>query len=122
MRHCHCILAFIIFQACLSHIFAKYCTSYNPVQNSTLLSPPPGASWSEASLDKWAIDTNGEPLSQDSKEDIKENLEVTSDGHLLLEGFLQLYSLQTSNDEEETWKDLAKHGFDRNLKLKQENN
>lgn len=53
-------------------------------------------------------------------------------------GFVQVYSLQTQNDEAETWKDLvrpvyhlsrdeienqsnvlqAKHGFDRNLRLK----
>jgi hypothetical protein len=74
-----------VFQACLGHIFAKYCIPYNPIQipNSILLSPLPGASWSEASIDKWAIDTNGEPLSPESKEEIMENLEVTTDGRLL---------------------------------------
>lgn len=51
-----------------------------------------------------------------------------------LKGFLQIYQLQTENDEEETWRDLVRgvvmqpdssghsipqstHGFDRMLKL-----
>jgi hypothetical protein len=51
-----------------------------------------------------------------------------------LKGFLQIYQLQTENDEEETWRDLVRgsplwldgptegsiqstHGFDRTLRL-----
>lgn len=55
-------------------------------------------------------------------------------GWIRFEGFLQIYQLQTENDEEETWRDLVSvyfifstkftsnerqsaHGFDRNLNL-----
>jgi len=46
-----------------------------------------------------------------------EFLDVTDTGCLTFKGFLQVYQLQTENDEEETWRDLSKHGFDRNLRL-----
>ncbi|KAJ1842809.1 hypothetical protein LPJ73_005686, partial [Coemansia sp. RSA 2703] len=51
--------------------------------------------------------------------EIQEHLDCReSDNALLKGGFLQLYSLQTnSGDDEETWKDLKKHGFDDNLDL-----
>ncbi|CCA72807.1 hypothetical protein PIIN_06743 [Serendipita indica DSM 11827] len=107
-------------EACLGHIFAKYCIPPpRSTSSGTLLVPPKDAVWTEEALDKWAIDTNGQPLAADAKEDIADNLLVDEQGNLLFEGLLQLYALQTSNDEEETWKDLGKHGFDRRLQLQQ---
>jgi len=107
-------------EGCLKHIFAKYC--YPPVERSAdsvnmLLSPPPNAYLTEEALEKWALETNGEPISQETKLEIMEFFDLNDDGNLIFKGFLQLYQLQTENDEEETWKDLKKHGFDEKLNL-----
>ncbi|KAI8320670.1 hypothetical protein GQ54DRAFT_312443 [Martensiomyces pterosporus] len=69
-------------------------------------------------LEAFAVFTNGEPFSEADLSDIRENLDCTEDGALLKAGFLQLYSLQTNaGDDEETWKDLQKHGYDDQLRL-----
>lgn len=108
-------------EACLKHIFAKYCTP-RPIASATgagpaLLSPPEGAFLSPEGLDSWARDTNGEPFTEETKEELLEFMDVTDDGALTFKGFMQVYQLQTENDAEETWKDLAAHGFDRSLRL-----
>jgi len=69
-------------------------------------------------LDRWAIDTNGEPFSEESKQEMVDFLDMDEDGNLTFKGFLQIYQLQTENDEDETWRDLEKHGFNRFLELK----
>ncbi|KAF9052956.1 hypothetical protein BJ165DRAFT_1339454 [Panaeolus papilionaceus] len=106
----------IQFEKCLAHIFAKFCTPTveNPASGNAFLTPPPDACLTASGLDAWAIATNGEPLTQEAKDEL-EFLDVNDDGHLTFKGFLQLYQLQSENDEEETWKDLGKHGFDRTL-------
>jgi len=106
-------------EACLKHIFAKYCMPAVPKASdaTTLLVPPPDAYLAEGGLQKWAVDTNGQPFSDETKEEMAEFFDITDDGCLTFKGFMQLYQLQTESDEEETWKDLAKHGFDRSLKL-----
>jgi hypothetical protein len=90
-----------------------------------LLSPPANAHLSPEGLDEWARDTNGVPFSKETKEELIEFLDVTADGGLTcvarqqqrwlsdanknrLKGFLQIYQLQTENDEEETWRDLVR--------------
>ncbi|KAL4267096.1 EF-hand domain-containing protein [Pleurotus pulmonarius] len=105
-------------EKCLKHIFAKYCTP-SPENLSTrsegdLLVPPENAYLTDAGLDRWASETNGAPFSEDQKEELQ-MLDVTDDGHLTYAGFIQLYQLQTENDEAETWKDLIVHGFNRRL-------
>lgn len=107
-------------ETCLKHIFTKYCTPTPP--NSahgvqSLLTPPEGAYLTPSGLDSWARDTNGAPFSQETKDELIEFLDVTDDGGLTLKGFMQIYQLQTENDEEETWRDLSCHGFDRTLTL-----
>jgi len=111
-------------EICLKHIFAKYCvpSSVAPQhagdeKRVALLEPPPNAYLTPAGLDAWARDTNGAPFSQETKDELVEFLDVTDDGGLTFKGFLQIYQLQTENDEEETWRDLSNHGFDRALKL-----
>lgn len=109
-------------EACLQHVFAKYCTprpsGAQAVNGGTeLLVPPPHAYLSAEGLDTWARDTNGAPFTQETKDELVEFLDVTEEGGLTFKGFLQIYQLQTENDEKETWKDLRRHGFDRNLKL-----
>ncbi|EJD05817.1 uncharacterized protein FOMMEDRAFT_104082 [Fomitiporia mediterranea MF3/22] len=110
------------FERCLKHIFAKYCTpkatppSASKSLDAQLLVPPENAYFTPEALDQWAIDTNGSPLPNEAKEEL-ELLDGTEEGYLTFQGFLQIYQLQTESDEEETWKDLFSHGFDRNLKL-----
>jgi len=58
-------------------------------------------------LDAWATDTNGSPFSDDTKEEMLEFLDVTDSGDLTFKGFLQIYQLQTENEEDETWNDLV---------------
>jgi len=107
---------------CLKHIFAKYCTPPAPMTSPApgkirVLTPPEGAYLTPEGLDAWARDTNGAPFTSETKEELVEFLDVTADGGLTFKGFLQIYQLQTENDEEETWRDLSNHGFDRTLKL-----
>ncbi|KAG8732901.1 hypothetical protein FRC11_010212 [Ceratobasidium sp. 423] len=71
----------------------------------------------EDGLDAWARDTNGAPFPDETKEEMKDTLDVDERGNLTFDGFIQIYQLQTENDEEETWRDLSAHGFDRNLNL-----
>ncbi|KAG1803661.1 uncharacterized protein HD556DRAFT_599204 [Suillus plorans] len=108
-------------ERCLRHIFAKYCTPRPPRpqkhDSTTLLTPPDDAILDAAGLDAWAEDTNGAPFSEETKEELREFLDVTEEGELTFKGFAQIYQLQTDNDEEETWKDLSNHGFDRTLTI-----
>ncbi|PIA12650.1 hypothetical protein COEREDRAFT_83988 [Coemansia reversa NRRL 1564] len=72
----------------------------------------------EDELQEFAKFTNSTPFSSEELKEICENLKCTKEGFLLKEGFIQLYHLQTaSGDDEETWKDLKKHGYDNYLKL-----
>ncbi|KAG8861189.1 hypothetical protein FRB96_003139 [Tulasnella sp. 330] len=106
-------------EACLGHIFSKYIeppfTSHQA--ESGLLVPEPNAYLTSTGLDRYAIDTNGQPFTEEAKAELREFLDVDEDGHLTLEGFLQIYALQSETDEEETWRDLSTHGFDRHLNL-----
>ncbi|KZV71883.1 hypothetical protein PENSPDRAFT_684239 [Peniophora sp. CONT] len=107
----------------LEHIFAKYCTPAPTNEadatssGTVLLQPPEGAVLTDDALDTWALDTNGALLSDGEKAEL-EMLDVDDDGRLTCKGFIQLYQLQTENDDDETWKDLTKHGFDGQLQLK----
>ncbi|KAF9483913.1 hypothetical protein BDN70DRAFT_873318 [Pholiota conissans] len=105
------------FEICLKHIFAKYCTPAVDRSAGGLLTPPEGAYLSDEGLREWALATNGEPFSEDTKSDVVEFFDVTDDGNLTFKGFLQVYQLQTENEEKETWKDLEAHGFNRTLTL-----
>ncbi|KAL0570818.1 hypothetical protein V5O48_011133 [Marasmius crinis-equi] len=100
-----------LFEICLKRIFAKYCTP----SPSNPLELPEDAYISPGGLDRWAIDTNGEPFSKETKDELLEFMDVNEQGDLTFKGFLQVYQLQTENDEEETWRDLSRHGFDRSL-------
>ncbi|KAL0947004.1 hypothetical protein HGRIS_013149 [Hohenbuehelia grisea] len=120
---CTCTLTAPQLEVCLKHIFGKYCTPPPSEQTNsprtstrTLLVPPEDAYFTSEGLDAWARDTNGAPFSEEQKEEIQ-LLDVTDEGYLTFKGFLQIYQLQTENDEEETWRDLSSHGFDRSLKL-----
>ncbi|KAE8214199.1 hypothetical protein CF327_g2377 [Tilletia walkeri] len=79
--------------------------------------PEENAVLSDAALDRFAFETNGAPFGAESKAEILEFLDVDEQGRLTFDGFLSMYSLQTENEEDETWRDLATHGFDANLEL-----
>mmetsp|Transcript_5447 Transcript_5447/g.6627 ORF Transcript_5447/g.6627 Transcript_5447/m.6627 type:complete len:130 (-) Transcript_5447:235-624(-) len=73
-------------------------------------------------LDNFAKGCNGTDtgFSVDEKDQIKENFQHNDAGDLTLNGFLQLYSLQTMSEPSETWKDLKAHGYDSYLELNTE--
>lgn len=73
------------------------------------------AKWDEEELDDFARTCNGKPFDKNSKEEIKENFEVSEEGWLTLKGFIEMYHLQTSAEESETWKDLEKLGYNKQL-------
>ena len=69
----------------MKHIFAKYCTpspSTVLLPTKTLLEPPSGAYLNNEALDKWATDTNGSPFSEETKQELKDMLDVNDDGNL----------------------------------------
>ncbi|KAF8610105.1 hypothetical protein BDV93DRAFT_6713 [Ceratobasidium sp. AG-I] len=107
------------FATALAQIFSKYCTPRPPPLTSStrLHTSVENAYLDERGLDAWARDTNGAEFPDETKEEMRDTLDVTEKGDLTFEGFLQIYQLQTENDEEETWRDLSAHGFDRNLNL-----
>lgn len=73
-------------ERCLRHIFAKYCTPRPPRpqkhDSTTLLTPPDDAILDAAGLDAWAEDTNGAPFSEETKEELREFMDVTEEGEL----------------------------------------
>ncbi|CEL52413.1 hypothetical protein RSOLAG1IB_00954 [Rhizoctonia solani AG-1 IB] len=107
------------FMTALAQIFSKYCTPQPPPHTSPprLISLVERAWMEERGLDDWARDTNGTPFPEETKEEMRDTLDVNDQGNLTFNGFIQIYQLQTENDEEETWRDLSAHGFDRNLIL-----
>lgn len=48
----------------------------------SLHEPPPNAYLTTEALDKWATDTNGSPFSEETKEELKDMLDVNDDGNL----------------------------------------
>ncbi|KAG8954717.1 hypothetical protein FRC04_011150 [Tulasnella sp. 424] len=107
------------FEACLAHIFAKYIEPPFVAERveGGLMKPPKNAYLTDGGLDRYATETNGQPFTAETKDELKEMLDCDDKGRLTLEGFFQIYQLQTENDEEETWKDLSTHGFGRDLNL-----
>ncbi|KAF9520541.1 hypothetical protein BS47DRAFT_1280297, partial [Hydnum rufescens UP504] len=109
------------FEAALWHIFSKYATFDNRSQSNggdaSLRQRGRSGYLTGEGLDAFAIETNGSPLPDEAKEELQRTLDVNADGFLTFNGFLDLYQSQTENDEEETWRDLTTHGFDRNLDL-----
>ncbi|GAB5587900.1 NEDD8 activating enzyme [Umbelopsis nana] len=55
-------------------------------------------SWTTEELNEFATQTNGKP-------EIETFFEVTEEGNLTTNGFMQMYHLQTQNDPE-TWNDF----------------
>lgn len=68
-------------EACLAHIFSKYCTP-RPQKRPGLLAPPSGACLTSQGLDEWAKDTNGAPFDEESKEELLMFMDCTEEGGL----------------------------------------
>ncbi|KAI9137450.1 hypothetical protein BKA69DRAFT_1128192 [Paraphysoderma sedebokerense] len=80
--------------------------------------------WSLQELQNYAIDMNGVEFDADTLSEIYSFFTTSPnssdpDGrpNLTKAGFLELYHLQSTNDEDETWKDLKKLGYAEDLKL-----
>ncbi|KAK7043592.1 hypothetical protein VNI00_008203 [Paramarasmius palmivorus] len=65
------------FELALKHIFGKYCT---PTPTGTEL--PENAALSPEGLDKWATDTNGQPFTQETKDELLEFMDCDERGWL----------------------------------------
>jgi len=87
-----------LFEKTLKEIFNRF-----DVDKDKKLSPE--------ELSNFSITCNGKPFDETVLDDIRKFLAVDEKGYLLEEGFLQMYSLQTVTDPNETWKDLKKLGY-----------
>lgn len=67
-------------------MFAKYCTPQPtpPIngKNGVFLTPPEGSYLTQQGLDAWAQDTNGAPFSEETKDELREFMDVTDEGWL----------------------------------------
>ncbi|GAA5959447.1 hypothetical protein JCM21900_003759 [Sporobolomyces salmonicolor] len=63
-------------------------------------------------LNRFAKDTNGQDMTDETYNEIVEFLDVTDEGELTFKGFIQLYTLQTENDPAETENDLKSWNYD----------
>eukprot|EP01134_Creolimax_fragrantissima_P006873 CFRG6873T1 len=70
--------------------------------------------FNDSELDAFAQVCNGEPFTEEEKEEILDTFEC-EDGSLLLEGFLNLYMLQSCARPLDTMTDLFKLGYDGDL-------
>ncbi|KAI8058154.1 hypothetical protein BDF22DRAFT_664195 [Syncephalis plumigaleata] len=68
-------------------------------------------------LNAFAEATNGEAFTEETLDEIKESFDVNDQNDLTLRGFLEMYTLQTTSEPEETWKDLRKLGYNEQLTL-----
>ncbi|PWN54369.1 hypothetical protein IE53DRAFT_383065 [Violaceomyces palustris] len=112
------------FEDVLSHIFRTFSSSCSAKPSSDRqgrtevekgVRPSKSAILTESDLDRFATLTNGSPLSQESKQEIADLLDTDQQGNLTFEGFLSMYTLQSDNEPQETFKDLQKLGFDSRL-------
>ncbi|GAA5903862.1 uncharacterized protein JCM6883_002009 [Sporobolomyces salmoneus] len=98
---------------CLKEVFARY--SKEPLKGK---GGKEEKVCGREGLDRFAVDTNGQGMTNETYNEIVEYLDVTEDGELTMKGFVQLYQLQTENDASETEKDLRAWGYDpKTLKL-----
>ncbi|ELU43882.1 hypothetical protein AG1IA_02072 [Rhizoctonia solani AG-1 IA] len=72
------------FMTALAQIFSKYCTPRPPPHTSPqrLISLVENAWMEECGLDDWARDTNGAPFPDETKEEMKDTLDVDDQGNL----------------------------------------
>ncbi|KAM9988560.1 hypothetical protein ACTFIZ_012287 [Dictyostelium cf. discoideum] len=78
---------------------------------------------SDNELDDFAIGCNGKPFDKASVSEIKECFDCSEDKEwLTIKGFMEMYYMQTISEPAETWKDIEKHGYDRQCNLIKNNN
>jgi Ca2+-binding EF-hand superfamily protein len=66
-------------------------------------------------LDAFATATNGTPFDKETLQEIKDAFDVNEKEDLTKKGFFEMYHLQTLSEPKETWKDIKKHGYNKNL-------
>ncbi|KAM9996311.1 hypothetical protein ACTFIY_002512 [Dictyostelium cf. discoideum] len=73
---------------------------------------------SDQELDDFAIGCNGKAFDRASVSEIKECFDCSEDKEwLTIKGFMEMYYMQTISEPAETWKDIEKHGYDRQCNL-----
>jgi len=74
---------------------------------------------SPTELDAFTRFVNGQPINKQTIRYMKENLDWAPNKGLTQEGFFQLYVAQTIGDPNETWEDLDKLGYNKDLQKKE---
>ncbi|KAN0029898.1 hypothetical protein ACTA71_008036 [Dictyostelium dimigraforme] len=72
---------------------------------------------SDKELDDFAIGCNGKPFDKVSISEIKDCFDCNEKQWLTFKGFMEMYYMQTISEPAETWKDIEKHGYDRQCNL-----
>jgi hypothetical protein len=72
--------------------------------------------WDDEEMDEFIKFIYGVPFGRDTKEEIRTCLNCDKDGKLTYLGLCEFYKEQTIENEEATWEDLHKLGFDCHLK------
>jgi hypothetical protein len=84
-------------------------------KQSVNFTPDKDGTWNDNEFAKYYQVVNGIPMPQTDLIYFKTNFETNDEGNLTREGFFQIYSLQTINGADETWKDLKQLGYNENL-------
>jgi len=71
---------------------------------------------SDAELNEFHLVVNEAPIERETIEFLHSHFEATETG-LTLDGFISFYVAQTTGDAEETWKDLGRLGYSKDLTL-----
>lgn len=96
------------FLSVLAYIFSTFCF---PLRPPTFALPEKTAHLPPSALDAFAIATNGEAFSKETKAEISTFFDGVDkdaakdvEGGINFAGFEQMYTLQTESDPEETWR------------------
>jgi len=112
-------------EAVLEEIFRRFDSHHQPFPMTDSAQSLPKREelyWEENDLQSFALATNGRKFTKDELNEVRMNLEHDDKGRLTCQGFMCFYHLQTTSHPDETWKDLKKLGYDKELKLKYTNN
>jgi len=75
--------------------------------------------WNIAETQSFAVAVNGVPFTTAELYQVIQHFDRDKSGKWLKKGFLQFYHLQTESHPAETLRDLARLGYDANMKLRQ---
>ncbi len=74
--------------------------------------------WAGADFDRFVLRTNGRACPPAFRRSVFQSFSTDARGRLLPDGFVEFYLHNALEDPLETWRDLAKHGYKQDLRLK----